>query len=97
MTAYRIAPGVAWVDDEALPASGSTPHHTYAVHVPDGPPVVLADSSWAIWSAVAEHSELSRISARAAELLGVADAGQIEGDVRGFLDELVEVGLLEKA
>lgn len=96
MTTYRIAPGVAWVDDRGLPGPGSPVPVAYLTRLPDGPALVLADSSWAIWSAVAAHDELPLIAAHVADLLGLPDPGHVEDDVRRFLDVLISEGLVEQ-
>ena len=64
MTAYRIAPDVAWVD---ATAAGHESAEVFLARMPDGPPLVLQGSAWLVWSVVAGHAALDDVVAPVAE------------------------------
>lgn len=96
MISYQIAPNVAWVDDEVVPRAAGPLPRVYVAKVPDGRPIVLEGSAWAIWSAVAQEGAPARITTLAATFLGQSVTSELEAEVRSFLDALVEHCLLQR-
>lgn len=84
---YRIAPDVAWLtEDEHEPA-------VYLAPLPDGPPLVLRDSAYAVWLGVAETGTLAEITELAAELAG-AQPEVVAEDVATLVAQLTRQGLV---
>lgn len=84
---YRVAPDVAWLtEDELEPA-------IYLAPLPDGPPLVLRGSAYAVWLGLADSGTLAEIVAIAAELAGVQPEVVAE-DVAAFVAQLTHQGLV---
>lgn len=95
----RIADGVAWVDASELPGTEGTDPvpEAYVALVPDGTPVVLAGSAWAVWCALADgNADEESIAAAAAAWMATPLTDQVRADVRAFLARLVRAGLVAK-
>ncbi|GAA6527724.1 PqqD family protein [Intrasporangium sp. DVR] len=89
--AYGIAPDVGHVDSEVDGASVA-----YVARLPEGPPLVLADSAAVIWGAARTGGTLDEIVDRVAEAFDVPPA-EIVGDVTAFVEQLVTLGLLVRS
>lgn len=89
---FAIADDVAWVDAEDL---GKEVAEVYVARVSgSSPPLVLVGPAWAVWTAVADGGgDAPAVVARVSELTG-ATPEAVDDDVRGFLETLVEEGLL---
>ena len=84
---YHRAPGVAWVDADDVNSDDPV---VYVARVPLGRPLVLADSAWAIWSALGEEGgTLDEVAARVAELAELEET-TVRDQVAVFLDDLVQ-------
>ena len=92
MTAYRIAPDVAWVEART-PGPDST--EVFVARMPDGPQLVLQGSAWLVWSVVAEHAELDDAVAQIASHTS-STAEMVAPDVEAFMEQLVAQGLLRR-
>jgi hypothetical protein len=91
VTAFRVPARVAHVvtDDESV-----TPGAVYLMTLPDGPPVVLRDSAALIWMVAADgEDDVVTVVADLVEL----PPEEVSADVERFLDELVDLGVLEVA
>ena len=97
MTAYRVAPHVAWVEGQD---GGSEENVAWVSHLPSGRQFELTDTGWLIWVLVADgfgeaislRTELARVH---------ADAGHDDPDALpdvpalvAFLEDLERDGLL---
>lgn len=82
--AYGIAPDVGEVRDG---------ERCYVAHLPEGPPLILADTATLIWQAARQGGTLDAIAQRVAEQVGLP-AGEVVADVGVFVDELVRHGVL---
>ncbi|MBP6994914.1 MAG: PqqD family protein [Phycicoccus sp.] len=79
-----LSPDVAYVlDDDAV----------YVAVVPEGPIRVLEGAGAIIWEAIGDHRRVSEVIAEAADQAGLA-AGQIGDEVRAFLTDLSDLGLI---
>jgi len=83
---YRVPDGLAWVDEPLDDGSGAL----YLTQVPDGRTVLLEGSARLIWLVAVQGGE---VATEVAALVGVS-ASEIEQDVRRFLSELADRGLL---
>ena len=88
MTSYRVPSRVAYVveDDSEGPAT------VYLMTLPDGAPAVLRDSAAVIWVVAAEGED--DVAGAVAELVGMP-VEEVSAEVERFLDELVQLGVLE--
>ena len=92
MTAYRIAPDVAWVEART---AGHDSSEVFLARMPDGPPLVLQGSAWLVWSVVAEHADLDDVVAQIATHTS-STPETVAPDVEVFLERLVAQGLLRR-
>jgi hypothetical protein len=89
VTAYRVPSRVAYVvADEHSPSAGTV----YLMTLPDGQPAVLRGSGAVIWVVAAEGED--DVAGAVAELVGMP-VEEVSAEVERFLDELVELGVLE--
>jgi hypothetical protein len=88
VTSYRVPSRVAYVveDDSEGPAT------VYLMTLPDGAPAVLRDSAAVIWMVAADGE--GDVAAAVADLVGMTTE-EVSADVDRFLDELVQLGVLE--
>jgi len=88
VTSYRVPSRVAYVveDDSEGPAT------VYLMTLPDGAPAVLRDSAAVIWVVAAEGED--DVAGAVAELVGMP-VEEVSAEVERFLDELVQLGVLE--
>lgn len=79
-----VSPDAAYVvDDDAV----------YVAVIPEGPVRVLEGAGAIIWEAIGDHRRVSEIIAEAAAQAGLS-AGQIGDEVRAFLTNLSDLGLI---
>ncbi len=82
---YRHPAGVAWVVDQGT---------VYVAPLPEGPVQVLNGAGAAVWVAAVGLDADATVASVAGEA-GLAP-GAVRADVLSFLDQLVELGLLER-
>ena len=88
---YVIAPGVAWLDASE---GGRADPVAWAATLPDGPAYELGGPAWLVWLALAAGAARPAELASRITVMG-GPAGVAESDLQGFLDELLDRGLLE--
>jgi hypothetical protein len=100
MSRLVIAPDVAWIDARDLPALGeqAAADAVYVTRVPDGVPLVLEGSAWAVWTALADGADtVAAVAEAAAALMGTEPGDAVARDVTAFLDQLTGAGLVVPA
>ncbi|MFZ2504045.1 MAG: PqqD family protein [Nocardioides sp.] len=96
-TWLRAAPEVAWVAEaDAMPYPEEGPVRIFLARLPDGVPVVLADSAAAIWGVVAPGVRRADVVRAVAEVTGVPQE-MIAADVASFVADLLERGLIDES
>jgi hypothetical protein len=90
VTTFAAGDRIAWLE--------ATVHGdgvVYAAALPGGPPVTLEGSGGVIFVAAVQGGTLDDIVVRVSSQVGV-EAEEIRDDIRAFVDQLVEMGLLER-
>jgi hypothetical protein len=85
-------------DEVVVPArTGWVEHHgtVYPARLPDGPPLVLADTGAVVWHAVLAGGTFAQVVERVAEQVG-RQAEEVGPGVAEFVDGLVAAGVLER-
>ena len=92
MSAFLVPSRVAYVVADGHRAHGEPPT-VFLMQVPDGAPVVLHGTAALIWLLASDGEE--DVATAVADVVGL-DRASVAPDVRRFLDDLVDRGLVEK-